>query len=337
MEGIQDSIKDILKRQDVKVIDDLIKVHGIEKSDGFQGLIDSIVNEKFILKVIDNLSLNLVYFLWDIKSIGVIQSEQNSIDNTLGLRRLGIVFQENDKIIMPKEIIDILDEVNIEEIKNRALEREKLRQYILAFSNLYGKYNLEVLMEFYNEKRGIPIDKEFVIDYINKIGKDKVKYFKGEIMKITSEEVEINESLNQYYEIEEDKLYNYINDNFYDYTLAHKKLDKFLNKIVKNFDLKNSIINEISIDLKRKDLNMNGIIQILDKNNIQFDSLKDLDEFTGIVQGVNDNTRKWCNKGFTNNELKFNEKAKLKKEVGRNSPCICGSGKKYKKCCGKTK
>ena len=23
------------------------------------------------------------------------------------------------------------------------------------------------------------------------------------------------------------------------------------------------------------------------------------------------------------------------KEVGRNEPCICGSGKKYKKCCGK--
>ena len=23
------------------------------------------------------------------------------------------------------------------------------------------------------------------------------------------------------------------------------------------------------------------------------------------------------------------------KKVGRNDPCICGSGKKYKKCCGK--
>jgi len=24
-----------------------------------------------------------------------------------------------------------------------------------------------------------------------------------------------------------------------------------------------------------------------------------------------------------------------KKKVGRNDPCPCGSGKKYKKCCGK--
>jgi len=25
----------------------------------------------------------------------------------------------------------------------------------------------------------------------------------------------------------------------------------------------------------------------------------------------------------------------VKKKIGRNDPCPCGSGKKYKKCCGK--
>ena len=27
--------------------------------------------------------------------------------------------------------------------------------------------------------------------------------------------------------------------------------------------------------------------------------------------------------------------AKVEKKIGRNEPCSCGSGKKYKKCCGK--
>ncbi len=27
--------------------------------------------------------------------------------------------------------------------------------------------------------------------------------------------------------------------------------------------------------------------------------------------------------------------AKVEKKIGRNEPCPCGSGKKYKKCCGK--
>lgn len=29
------------------------------------------------------------------------------------------------------------------------------------------------------------------------------------------------------------------------------------------------------------------------------------------------------------------EQAKRESDVGRNDPCPCGSGKKYKKCCGK--
>ena len=33
-----------------------------------------------------------------------------------------------------------------------------------------------------------------------------------------------------------------------------------------------------------------------------------------------------------NNKKKFQEIAK--KKVGRNEPCTCGSGKKYKHCCG---
>ncbi|WHH61306.1 SEC-C metal-binding domain-containing protein [Petroclostridium sp. X23] len=36
------------------------------------------------------------------------------------------------------------------------------------------------------------------------------------------------------------------------------------------------------------------------------------------------------------NELKPQIHALAKKEnIGRNDPCLCGSGKKYKKCCGR--
>ena len=31
------------------------------------------------------------------------------------------------------------------------------------------------------------------------------------------------------------------------------------------------------------------------------------------------------------------EKEKMFKNVGRNDPCPCGSGKKFKKCCGKNR
>ena len=40
------------------------------------------------------------------------------------------------------------------------------------------------------------------------------------------------------------------------------------------------------------------------------------------------------NSGKTDNEKKKKEPVKNDKKIGRNDPCPCGSGKKYKKCHG---
>ena len=72
------------------------------------------------------------------------------------------------------------------------------------------------------------------------------------------------------------------------------------------------------------------------------DSLK---EFVDHVVFLSNNTRQWFLKGYTPDELlqKGNPRVipfsaqsnKTNVHVGRNDPCPCGSGKKYKKCCGK--
>jgi uncharacterized protein YchJ len=46
------------------------------------------------------------------------------------------------------------------------------------------------------------------------------------------------------------------------------------------------------------------------------------------------NTRLWRLKGYTLNELNSEHNNTSTTKIGRNDPCICGSGKKYKKCCG---
>ncbi|WP_087972015.1 SEC-C metal-binding domain-containing protein [Oceanobacillus rekensis] len=67
-----------------------------------------------------------------------------------------------------------------------------------------------------------------------------------------------------------------------------------------------------------------------------------------VVQLVN-NTRQWFLKGNTPRELGEQERKHLQplpapeaisknekvEKIGRNEPCLCGSGKKYKKCCGR--
>lgn len=86
---------------------------------------------------------------------------------------------------------------------------------------------------------------------------------------------------------------------------------------------------------------------------LEFPTFEFVQELTAKVVDVYNNTRQWVLKGHTPDELFQREKKFLKplpavpfgkvkgkvvefkpNKVGRNEPCPCGSGKKYKRCCG---
>lgn len=82
---------------------------------------------------------------------------------------------------------------------------------------------------------------------------------------------------------------------------------------------------------------------------LTFESLDALQRLMDAVVLLMNNTREWYLKGYTSEELSVQEKKALlplpnkkgkvislqtRQKIGRNDPCPCGSGKKYKKCCG---
>ncbi len=82
---------------------------------------------------------------------------------------------------------------------------------------------------------------------------------------------------------------------------------------------------------------------ILDRYNLIFSEEKQLQEFINLIMLAKNNTRIWENNGYTPSELHgiLSKRDKnivkfptlQRQKVGRNEPCPCGSGKKYKKCC----
>ena len=83
---------------------------------------------------------------------------------------------------------------------------------------------------------------------------------------------------------------------------------------------------------------------------MEIDSVDMLQEFMRHIVELHNHTRQWILKGHTPDELFAEEKKALRplpaakaevvdfatrKKVGRNDPCPCGSGKKFKKCCGR--
>ena len=90
----------------------------------------------------------------------------------------------------------------------------------------------------------------------------------------------------------------------------------------------------------------NGIHElgsIMDRHNLIFTEEKQFQEFIDLLMLAKNNTRIWINNGYTPSELhrilskRNNNIVELptyqRTKAGRNDPCPCGSGKKYKKCC----
>ena len=90
----------------------------------------------------------------------------------------------------------------------------------------------------------------------------------------------------------------------------------------------------------------NQVLEFL-QSQMDIADLELLKAFMAHIMILHNTTRQWELKGYTPDELSASRSGKAaasakadvidlttRKSVGRNDPCPCGSGKKYKKCCG---
>lgn len=123
---------------------------------------------------------------------------------------------------------------------------------------------------------------------------------------------------------------------------------------MKDENLVNDLIDELEL-LCSMDESIQDIMYVFEHFDIIFESRKQFVRLISLIMNVKNNTRIWANRGHTPIELsrllgrpivenmgniislynyKLNNPVRSKK-IGRNEPCPCGSGKKYKKCCDK--
>lgn len=87
------------------------------------------------------------------------------------------------------------------------------------------------------------------------------------------------------------------------------------------------------------------LVSIFPNMGVGFKNKKQEKTVRAFISKLRNHVRLWRNKGYTNAELQalgFNvtngsglNSITKKTKIGRNDPCPCGSGKKFKKCCGR--
>lgn len=233
----------------------------------------------------------------------------------------------------------------------RAPVRNMLDLYAKAAVNLYGAIKREELLDIFNQQNPEKTTaQEIYVLLLPLVFKEECYCFYKENIVHYS----FFDNLNQVdyllqeqadkprYIPEKDEFLKYLDENYTDKNpwslVADFMFENFgysRNTAQAYVDTRSYITNGYGI---------NELGPILDRNNIIFESEDLVQYFINLLMDASNNTRIWQNKGYTpseihkmtikkqNNIIKFPIEKKIK--VMRNDSCPCGSGKKYKKCCG---
>ncbi|HIW34381.1 MAG TPA: SEC-C domain-containing protein [Candidatus Paenibacillus intestinavium] len=276
------------------------------------------------------------------------------------LQMQGILYsfydQEKLSFVIPDEIKAVYDEINWIELMKVREQKQLVLQYILAATHLYGTISLEELVEIYNGQNVQAITIEEFEDIANYYlqrphtyewynGHFISTYFEEDNMDDYEDLLELVEGKPRYLPSKE-ILLKYADDLYYEITPSYKQLyHHLIDELHINVMLATDIMDDVQLACSMEEP-LQEIMFEFERRDVLFKDMKQIQKVTGLVIELYNDTRLWSNVGFTPAELaSFSQEVQSKppvlslvgpsNKIGRNEPCPCGSGLKYKKCCGK--
>lgn len=271
---------------------------------------------------------------------------------TLGY--LGLYYADGHfHYIVPAEV-----QAAYREIEKSGFPAEKehailLNDYAIAATNLYGVILQDDLVEIFNKQnvqktstdemfsvliRYVPLDygycfwKGYLVndDFADNDFQD-VEYFAG------------TAGAKPRYIPAKNQFLKYSDWDYIEPTQQISALQAYISReLTDDPDLAEDLTEEIAYGCKYE-TKMQVYIDMFEEEGILL-SFEQIHTLAKLIVDVQNNTRLWLNNGHTPDEILSQEKKRpkpLQKEllrvakIGRNDPCPCGSGKKYKKCCGR--
>ena len=264
--------------------------------------------------------------------------------------KLGYILYEREKAPgtaeMPIEVKCLFGLMKTEGFVEYKVHADMLHAYSQAAVNLYGLITPEELVDIINRQNEKSIDKEELFSALRPHLDANAYYCQWEdyLVSISFRDDDF-EFIPQFlaeisgkprYVPEKEDFLRYKDDDFYEKTIHTSRLEKML---VDEWDLSpeasQKIVAEVVFSIQAE-ASMGETMQILTGHGIEIPEAS-LHTVLSILAEIHNTSRLWTNKGFTPKELVkllgMGTKATVK--IGRNTPCPCGSGKKYKRCCGK--
>lgn len=276
--------------------------------------------------------------------------ELNSINVLLDLAYIFPTYENKrlTMLVMPHEIQVVYHKLCDGGIHVRKERYDLLNHYARATTNLYGALPLDEFVEIFNVQNAQKTDLEETVSVLLKYSVVQKFYciwhdllmvsdFEDDQFEGAEDLLARTESKPRYIPAK-DELLRYADWNYYERTPEVIAMEAFL---VKEVNLPILVARQVVTDLYfviASESHASAIFDTLDDHHIELQESQ-VQPFLNRYTAMANSTRLWSNKGHTPDELFHQAMPELRKarqkKIGRNEPCPCGSGKKYKNCCGR--
>ena len=250
------------------------------------------------------------------------------------------VKEEQSMFLMPEIVQNLIKNKNdIEHRRILKINTELINIY-RGMNKVYGVLKIEdavKMLKRFNENIDINL-LELLREasyYYNEFREEGGFFINNEIDNYEEVLNDINkEDITEYASISKDEFLSMSDSNWVYNSKAGKSFFKeFTSMFSVDRDMTIAMMEDLALDVQELEPSeaVEKMIELIkiDDEQIRFVASNMMNKFVNKI-------RLWKLKGMSTNDAKSSSiREASKKIVGRNDPCICGSGKKYKKCCGR--
>lgn len=278
---------------------------------------------------------------------------------------------KKDQLDVPVDVKKAYEKLNTPEFRKYARKMSWLSQCLDFGEAFYGIFDKDVLREMFNVRKGFHISEEELERLCNEFPADMMECHleKGQRF-IVAEYLAYDERYKDLLDIQagkdfyipnEQEILDYARNLYLSQEPAYQNFREFLQHEI---GMTYEDADDVALDIWDKiqfDMAFTDIIRyLMDDYEELLDDTK-MEQFVQLLQELNNNTRMQIHRGHTPNEMMkkgigicvdFNSNASMIpnnsdqsdvvgqadnyfKKIYPNDPCPCGSGKKFKKCCGR--
>ncbi|SUY46073.1 SecC motif-containing protein [Clostridium putrefaciens] len=251
------------------------------------------------------------------------------------------IIKDKHVVIMPKELQRIILSYDNKEFRAEMKKNEEIIKLFWGMCYHYGVLLIDDFKEIVKKYINYDISEMpleiILIDAAIYYGEFDCNGYIGADITVENPSYILEEQSSR----EDLKFYNFTKKEILDVatlgniseTRARKNLKRFL---IEGFDIDEDdvedLIFDLLVDVQNGKSPSKYMLEFLKNFDTEDNELINI--ITSEVTKFANGTKQWLIKGYSPNELRMSmEDTQKVEKIGRNDPCPCGSGKKYKKCC----